>query len=121
MLPLVWVPHPRPCLSVTAHIASVSVVLASALVNTKASLNPFVLENCGAVVAETCFLLVRSGFDPSLSLLFIKRGVAQVPLVLQNQIIADSTMFKRYEIVPASMVYATPSSASRRSTIFSFY
>ena len=33
------------------------------------------LLSCEAVVAETCFLLKRSGFDPSLALQFIERGV----------------------------------------------
>jgi predicted nucleic acid-binding protein len=40
------------------------------------------LLNCEAVVAETCFLLKRSGFDPSLALQFIERGVVQLPFVL---------------------------------------
>jgi hypothetical protein len=44
------------------------------------------LLTCEAVVAETCFLLKRSGFDPSLALQFIERGVVQLPLVLQEQI-----------------------------------
>jgi len=33
------------------------------------------LLSCEAVVAETCFLLKRSGFDPSLALQFVERGV----------------------------------------------
>ena len=33
------------------------------------------LLSCEAVVAETCFLLKRSGFDYSLALQFIERGV----------------------------------------------
>jgi predicted nucleic acid-binding protein len=58
------------------------------------------------VVAETCFLLKRSGFDPSLALQFIDRGVVQLPFVLQEQIGAVSSLFKRYENVPASLADA---------------
>jgi len=43
------------------------------------------LPTCEAVVTETCFLLKRSGFDPSLALQFIERGVVQLPFVLQEQ------------------------------------
>ncbi|MEI6615628.1 MAG: PIN domain-containing protein [Cyanobium sp. ELA507] len=62
--------------------------------------------SCEAVVAETCFLLKRSGFDPSLALQFIERGVVQLPFVLQEQIGAVSSLFKRYENVPASLADA---------------
>jgi predicted nucleic acid-binding protein len=64
------------------------------------------LLSCEAVVAETCFLLRRSGFDPSLALQFIERGVVQLPFVLQEQIGSVSTLFKRYENVPASLADA---------------
>ena len=64
------------------------------------------LLSCEAVVAETCFLLKRSGFDPSLALQFIGRGVVQLPFVLQEQIGAVSSLFKRYENVPASLADA---------------
>jgi predicted nucleic acid-binding protein len=64
------------------------------------------LLSCEAVVAETCFLLRRSGFDPSLALQFIERDVVQLPFVLQDQINAVSTLFKRYENVPASLADA---------------
>ena len=37
-----------------------------------------------AVVAETCFLLKRSGFDPSLALQFVDRGVVQLLFVLHE-------------------------------------
>ena len=33
---------------------------------------------CEAVVAETCFLLARGGFDPSRALALIERGVVRV-------------------------------------------
>lgn len=62
--------------------------------------------SCEAVVAETCFLLKRSGFDPSLALQFIDRGVVQLPFLLQEQIGAVSSLFKRYENVPASLADA---------------
>ena len=64
------------------------------------------LLSCEAVVAETCFLLKRSGFDPSLPLQFIERGVVQLPFVLQEQIGSVSLLFKRYENVPASLADA---------------
>ena len=64
------------------------------------------LLSCEAVVAETCFLLKRSSFDPSLALQFIERGVVQVPFVLQEQIGSVSSLFKRYENVPASLADA---------------
>lgn len=64
------------------------------------------LLSCEPVVAETCFLLKRSGFDPSLALQFIERGVVQVPFVLQEQIGSVSSLFKRYENVPASLADA---------------
>jgi predicted nucleic acid-binding protein len=62
--------------------------------------------SCEAVVAETCFLLKRSGFDPSLALQFIERGVVQLPFVLQEQIGSVRLLFKRYENVPASLADA---------------
>lgn len=64
------------------------------------------LLSCEPVVAETCFLLARSGFDPALALQFIERGVVQLPFVLQDQITAVSTLFKRYDNVPASLADA---------------
>ncbi len=64
------------------------------------------LLSCEAVVAETCFLLKRSGFDPSLPLQFVERGVVQLPFVLQEQIGSVSSLFKRYENVPASLADA---------------
>ena len=62
--------------------------------------------SCEAVVAETCFLLKRSGFDPALALQFIERGVVQLPFTLQEQIGSVSALFKRYENVPASLADA---------------
>jgi uncharacterized protein len=64
------------------------------------------LLSCEAVVAETCLLLKRSGFDPSLALQVIERGVVQLPFVLQEQIGSVSSLFKRHENVPASLADA---------------
>ena len=64
------------------------------------------LFSCEPVVAKTCFLLACSGFDPVLVLQFIERGVVQLPFMLQNQITAVSTLFKRYDNVPASLADA---------------
>ena len=58
------------------------------------------------MVAETCFLLKRSGFVPSFALQLIEREVIQLPFVLQEQISAVSSLFKRYENVPASLADA---------------
>ena len=63
--------------------------------------------SCEAVVAETCFLLKRSGFDPSLALQWIERGVVQLPFTLQEQIGSVHSLFKRYENVPASLADAS--------------
>ena len=62
--------------------------------------------SCEAVVAETCFLLKRSGFDPSLALQFIERDAVQLSFTLQEQIASVSSLFKRYENVPASLADA---------------
>jgi len=56
---------------------------------------PFI--SCEAMVAETCFLLKRSGLDSSLTMQFLDRGVVQLPLVLNEQISAVYSLFKRYE------------------------
>ena len=66
------------------------------------SLPPPMLS-CEAGVAETCFLLKRSGFDPALALQFIKRDVVQLPFALQEQIASVSSLFKRHENVSASI------------------
>ena len=65
------------------------------------------LLSCEAVVAETCFLLARSSFDPALALQFVERGVVQLPFVLQDQIQAVHNLFKRYKNVPASLADAS--------------
>ncbi len=54
------------------------------------------------MVAESCFLLKRFGFPPSFALQLIELEVIQLPFVLQEQISAVSSLFKRYEIIPAS-------------------
>lgn len=64
------------------------------------------LLSCEAVVAETCFLLARAGFDPALALQFIERGVVQLPFALQDQISAVGALLKRYDNVPASLADA---------------
>ena len=59
--------------------------------------------SCEAVAAETCFLLKRSDCDSSLALQFIELGVVELPFVLQEQIGSVSSLFKRYQNVPASL------------------
>ena len=61
---------------------------------------------CEAVVAETCFLLARSGFDPGKALALIERGVVRVALSLADQVTAVRTLFERYDSVPASLADA---------------
>lgn len=58
------------------------------------------------MVAETCFLLKRSGFDPALALQLIERGVVQLPFVLQEQIGSVCSLFQRYERVPTPLADA---------------
>jgi predicted nucleic acid-binding protein len=64
------------------------------------------LLTCEAVVAETCFLLARSGFDPSRALTLIERGVVRVAMTLTEQVTAVRGLFERYDNVPASLADA---------------
>ena len=61
---------------------------------------------CEAVVAETCCLLARSGFDPSKALALIERGVVRVAMSLADQAAAVRALFERYDNVPASLADA---------------
>ena len=61
---------------------------------------------CEAVVAETCFLLSRSGFDPSRALALVERGVVRVAMSLAEQVAAVRALFERYDNVPASLADA---------------
>lgn len=61
---------------------------------------------CEAVVAETCFLLARAGFDPGKALALIERGVVQIAIALADQAGAVRALFERYENVPASLADA---------------
>lgn len=61
---------------------------------------------CEAVVAETCFLLARSGFDPARALALMERGVVQIAMSLADQVTAVRHLFERYDNVPASLADA---------------
>ena len=61
---------------------------------------------CEAVVAETCFLLARGGFDPGKALALIERGVVQVAMSLRDEIASVQALFARYDNVPASLADA---------------
>ena len=61
---------------------------------------------CEAVIAETCFLLARSGFDSSKALALTKRGVVRVAMSLADQAPAVRALFERYDKVPASLADA---------------
>jgi predicted nucleic acid-binding protein len=61
---------------------------------------------CEAVVAETCFLLARAGFDPAMALSLIERGVVRVGMALGEELGAVKTLFERYDNVPASLADA---------------
>ena len=61
---------------------------------------------CEAVVAETCFLLARSGHDPAKALALIARGVVRVGMVLGDEITPVQALFERYDNVPASLAEA---------------
>jgi uncharacterized protein len=61
---------------------------------------------CEAVIAETCFLLARAGFDPARALALVERGVVKVALSLTDQVGAVRSLFERYDNVPASLADA---------------
>jgi uncharacterized protein len=61
---------------------------------------------CEAVVAETCFLLARSGFDPAKALALIDRGVVRLGMTLTEELAPVMALFKRYDNVPASLADA---------------
>lgn len=61
---------------------------------------------CEAVVAETCFLLARGGFDPSRALALVERGVVCVAMSLAEQVAAVRALFERHDNVPASLADA---------------
>ena len=61
---------------------------------------------CEAVVAETCFLLARTGLDSSRALAFVERGVVQVGMALSQQVAAVSALYQRFGNVPASLADA---------------
>ncbi len=68
--------------------------------------HPGPLLTCEAVVAETCFLLSRGGFDPGKALRLVERGVVQVAMSLQAEIAPVRALFERYDNVPASLADA---------------
>ncbi len=64
------------------------------------------LLTCEAVVAETCFLLKRAGFDPAKALALIERGVVRLGMSLNEEVATVHALFTRYENVPASLADA---------------
>jgi len=64
------------------------------------------LLTCEAVVAETCFLLARAGFDPGKALELVERGVVRIGMALEEEVAAVRTLFSRYDNVPASLADA---------------
>lgn len=61
---------------------------------------------CEAVVAETCFLLARGGFDPAKALALLERDVVQIGMSLNEEARAVRSLFERYDNVPASLADA---------------
>lgn len=61
---------------------------------------------CEAVVAETCFLLARAGFDPARALELVERGAVQVAFSFADQAAAVRALFQRFDNVPASLADA---------------
>lgn len=61
---------------------------------------------CEAVVAETCFVLSRSGFDPSRALALVERGVVRMAMSLADQVGAVRALFERYDNLPVSLADA---------------
>lgn len=70
------------------------------------SQHPGPFLTCEAVVAETCFLLARAGFDPAKALTLVERGVVQVGMALSEEVSAVRALFERYGNVPASLADA---------------
>lgn len=68
--------------------------------------HPAPFLTCETVVAETCFLLARSEFDPSRALTLIEKGVVRVSLSLAEQVGAVQALFDRYDKAPASLADA---------------
>ena len=68
--------------------------------------HPGPLLTCEAVVAETCFLLARAGFDPAMALALIERGVVRMGMALGEELGAVKALFERYDNVPASLADA---------------
>lgn len=64
------------------------------------------LLTCEAVVAETCFLLARGGFDPGKALELIERGVVRLAMSLDEEMSTVRALFGRYDNVPASLADA---------------
>lgn len=64
------------------------------------------LLTCEAVVAETCYLLARGGFDPARALEMLDRGAIAVQFDLNAQVSAVRSLFTRYGNVPASLADA---------------
>ena len=61
---------------------------------------------CEAVVAETCFLLARGGFDPGKALELVERGVVKLGMALDEEISTVRALFARYDNVPVSLADA---------------
>jgi uncharacterized protein len=61
------------------------------------------LLSCEAVVAETCFLLVRGGHDPTKALALVARGVVQMGVSVQGDVTRVHALFERYDNMPASL------------------
>lgn len=64
------------------------------------------LITCEAVVAETCFLLARAGFDPGRALQLVERGIVRIAMTLSDEIGPVRSLFERYDNVPASLADA---------------
>lgn len=70
------------------------------------ALHPGPFLTCEAVVAETCFLLARAGFDPARALALVERGVVKIAFSLADELVAVRLLFERYDNVPASLADA---------------
>ncbi len=68
--------------------------------------HPGPFQTSEAVVAETCLLLARGGFDAAKTLGLIERGVVQVGMLLTEEIAPVRALYQRYDNVPASLADA---------------
>ena len=64
------------------------------------------LLTCEAVLTESCFLISRTGADPSVVTELVQRGVLTVAKLLDDEAMAVGRLMTRYRNVPMSLADA---------------